>query len=279
MWKIELGEATKLPLPSKAAQLVCGSPPYLDRRTYGQTDIARPLDRWVPWMLDVSIEALRVSSGPVIWVVNGGMKDRKYRPAVEGLIWEAYKAGLNCEHPLIWSKNAAPNRKDWWCNGWEYIVAFYPDGWDHHFDWTAVATPQKYMKGGAFRQRQTNGSRKIAPDKERAPMARPYDMIRATVGGGHMGSPLSGENEAAYPESLIEPIIRALTRPGESVVDPFSGSGTTVAVADRLGRYGVGFDCRLSQVLLGRKRLREQHANKAPSTAAEAGPATHDPEA
>lgn len=257
MWQINLGEATKLGLRDKYARLVLGSPPYRDRRTYGQTNIARKLGEWVPWMLDVTREGLRVCSGPVVWIVNGGMADKRYQPAVEGLIWEGHKAGLNCEHPVIWSKNAAPNRRDWWCNGWEYIVAFYPDEWDHYFDWESIATAQKYMKGGAFRQRQKNGERKIGPDKERNKLARPYDTIRATVGGGHLGHPLAHENEAPYPESLIDPIIRALTRPGDSIVDPFSGSGTTVAVAHKLGRYGVGFDCRLSQVLLGRKRLRE----------------------
>jgi site-specific DNA-methyltransferase (adenine-specific) len=262
-WNIQLGTADALPLPDRSVQLVLGSPPYTDRRTYGRDDLARKTDAWVPWMLDVSREALRVCSGPVIWVANGCMKDRQYQPAVEGLIWEAFKAGLNVEHPLIWSKNAVPNRRDWWCNGWEYIVAFYPDGWDHDFDWASIASPQKYMKGGAFRQRQKDGSRDIQRQRERSPIARPYDILRATVGGGHLGSKLAHENEAPYPEALVEPIIKALTRPGDSVVDPFSGSGTTVSVAHRLGRYGVGFDCRLSQVFLGRKRVREQDASAA----------------
>lgn len=276
-WRIDFGKAEALPLKDGVASLVLGSPPYTDRRTYGIKGISRKVDAWVPWMLDVTREALRVSSGPVMWVCNGCVADRQYQPAVEGLIWEAHKAGLNLEHPLIWSKNAAPNRKEWWCNGWEYVVAFFPDNWDHYFDWQSIASAQKYMNGGAFRQRQRDGSRDIQRQRARAPIARPYDIIRATVGGGHMGHDLAHENEAPYPESLIEPIIKALTRPGDSVVDPFSGSGTTVDVAHRLGRYGVGFDCRLSQVFLGRKRLRERDAstNQAAAPAPDAESAAH----
>jgi hypothetical protein len=44
------------------------------------------------------------------------------------------------------------------------------------------------------------------------------------------------------------------TRQGR-VLDPFSGSGTTVAAALTLGRNGVGCDIRVSQCELGRKRL------------------------
>lgn len=46
------------------------------------------------------------------------------------------------------------------------------------------------------------------------------------------------------PESILERIIRVSTRPGELVVDPFGGSGTTLAVAKRLGRRWLG--CEMS---------------------------------
>lgn len=253
-----IGDATKTRLPPRCVDLVLGSPPYTNRRTYidasNAIDMRRKAMEWVPWMMDVTREGLRISRGPVMWVVNGCVEDGKYQPAVEGLIWEAYKAGIKCEHPLIWSKNAAPNRKDWWCNAWEFIVAFYPDGWDHDFNWRAVATAQKYKSGGGFRQRDAHGRRRVSPPKPRNEFARPYDILRVTVGGGHMGSELAGENEAAYPESLVEPIILALTKPGDTVADTFSGSGTTVAVAERLGRKGIGIDCRPSQLELGTRR-------------------------
>jgi adenine-specific DNA-methyltransferase len=266
-------DALHLPRQNKTCQLVLGSPPYTDRRTYGRINARRKAIEWATWMLDVTREGLRVSTGPVIWVVNGCVKAGRYQPAVEGLLWEAYKAGIACEHPLIWSKNAAPNRRDWWCNGWEYIVAFYPEEWDHSFNWRAIASAQKYMDGGAFRQRQVNGSRKIQKKRPRSPIARPYDIIRATVGGGHMGHKLAHENEAPYPESLVEPIILALTKPNDVVVDPFSGSGTTAIVAAKLDRHGVGYDIRAfgggyedNQVKLAQDRWADESGeNQVPS--------------
>lgn len=44
------------------------------------------------------------------------------------------------------------------------------------------------------------------------------------------------------PETLLERIVSALSDPGEIVLDPYMGSGTTVAVAARLGRRFVGID-------------------------------------
>lgn len=47
---------------------------------------------------------------------------------------------------------------------------------------------------------------------------------------------------ATWPERLVEPMVLAGSRPGDCIVDPFSGTGTTGAVAKRLGRQFVGVD-------------------------------------
>lgn len=80
-------------------------------------------------------------------------------------------------------------------------------------------------------------------------------LIHLNVGGGTMGSELAHLNEAPYPEALCEFFIRSFCPPGGLVVDPFSGSGTTLAVAVAEGRRGLACDLRQSQVDLGRRRL------------------------
>lgn len=61
---------------------------------------------------------------------------------------------------------------------------------------------------------------------------------------------------ATFPEKLIEPMILAGCPPGGVVLDPFSGSGTTVAVAERLGRRGVGIELNPAYNRLAVDRLR-----------------------
>jgi len=51
-----------------------------------------------------------------------------------------------------------------------------------------------------------------------------------------------GKHPALFPVALPERAIRHATEPGDVVLDPFAGSGTTIAVADALDRRGLGFD-------------------------------------
>lgn len=56
--------------------------------------------------------------------------------------------------------------------------------------------------------------------------------------------PFSGAHFATFPRALIEPCILAGSRPGDTVLDPFMGSGTTAQVATDLGRQFIG--CELN---------------------------------
>jgi DNA modification methylase len=89
-------------------------------------------------------------------------------------------------------------------------------------------------------------------------LANPGNLIKGIkVGGGMMGHKLAHENEAPYPQKLAEWFIRSYCELGGLVLDPFSGSGTTVAAAVALGRRGIGLDLRLNQCQLGRRRCAE----------------------
>jgi DNA modification methylase len=54
--------------------------------------------------------------------------------------------------------------------------------------------------------------------------------------------PYSAAHFATWPPALVEPMIKAGSRPGDVVLDPFSGSGTTGKVALELGRRFIGVD-------------------------------------
>lgn len=56
------------------------------------------------------------------------------------------------------------------------------------------------------------------------------------------------------PEALLERIVKASSNPGDVVLDPFSGSFTTSAVAVRLGRVGIGIDLNEEYYEIGLRR-------------------------
>jgi site-specific DNA-methyltransferase (adenine-specific) len=240
-----------------SVDLVIGSPPYAEKgERYGKTK-PWPTHDWVVWMAKVTHQAVRISRNVVIWVVNGAVRDGAYLPACEGLIWKLHLDDIICERPVIWHKNAPPNRRDWFGNDWEYCLAFRPANSTRHFDWESIAQPPKYNAGGRFRQRTKDGTRRLGNEYPKNKLARPRDVLRVTVGGGHLGSKLAHENEAPYPEGIAEPFIATCCPPGGTVLDPFCGSGTTLAVAERLGRQWIGIDCRESQVELSGRRIEE----------------------
>ena len=57
------------------------------------------------------------------------------------------------------------------------------------------------------------------------------------------------------PEALLHRVILAATRPGDMVVDPFMGSGTTGAVAKRLRRRWLGFELDADYAAVARQRI------------------------
>lgn len=59
------------------------------------------------------------------------------------------------------------------------------------------------------------------------------------------------------PEGLLERIITWATVPGDTVLDAFNGSGTTITVASKLGRNAIGIDVGAASISITRRRLRE----------------------
>lgn len=71
-------------------------------------------------------------------------------------------------------------------------------------------------------------------------------------------TPYSGAHFATMPEKLVEPCILAGSRLGDRVLDPFMGSGTVGAVAERLGRRWVGLDLNPAYHKLAKKRTAQR---------------------
>lgn len=74
------------------------------------------------------------------------------------------------------------------------------------------------------------------------------------------------------PEALLERLVEACTQPGDLVLDPYAGSGTTLAVCARLGRRVVGIDQSNEASRITRRRLRGQGVRPLEERVVEAEP-------
>lgn len=70
-----------------------------------------------------------------------------------------------------------------------------------------------------------------------------------------------GRHPTQKPEALLSRVLRAASRPGDAVLDPFCGSGTTGIVCARLGRSFVGIDLSLEYLELATLRLEAERVH------------------
>lgn len=299
--KLIQADATRLPFADQSFDLVFGSPPYADARTYGIGAQRNAVD-WVEFMLRVTEEACRVSKGLVLWVAAGVTRKWNYWPCCEGLMWEWFKRGNQQWRPAFWHRVGIPGSggKQWLRADIEYVLCF--TSCKAAVPWadnTANGHAPKWAPGGDMSYRVADGARINEWGRYEASdsgsrkkdgtgrngvkkttrrctrgrsggdtiqetaylppvLANPGVLIKGIkVGGGLMGHPAAHENEAPFPEKLASWFIRSWCPPGGVVLDPFSGSGTTVAAATKLGRNGVGADLRLSQCQLARRRCKD----------------------
>ena len=79
-----------------------------------------------------------------------------------------------------------------------------------------------------------------------------WDIHTQGFGGAHF---------ATFPTKLIEPCVRASSRPGDRILDPFFGSGTVGVVAQQLNRHYVGIELNPEMSHLSADRLRGGRPN------------------
>jgi len=110
------------------------------------------------------------------------------------------------------------------------------------------AVNSQYGKGGAGKE----------PRRDRwqpNPLgAKPRDVLEIPVICNGMAEKTAHATQK--PEALIERLVLASSAPGQLVVDPFVGSGTTAVVAARLGRRWIAGDADPAHVGIARDRLR-----------------------
>jgi adenine-specific DNA-methyltransferase len=171
----------------------------------------------------------------------------------------------NFQNEIIWSYGAGGNPK-----------AFFPRKHDSIL-WYSKGTPTFNLQGGImrvpydkstldthyknvdsdgrlFRLQKVNGREY----KTYADEGKLVTDVWTDIGGQNATSPISGEATGyptQKPEKLLERIIHAASKPGDLVGDFFCGSGTTLAIAEKLKRNWIGADLGRFAIHTSRKRL------------------------
>ena len=141
---------------------------------------------------------------------------------------------------LIWAYDYGAKSQRRWPTKHDTILVYVKDPTRYWFD-SAQVDREPYMAPGL-----------VTPQKA-ARGKLPTDVWWHTI------VPTAGREKTGYPtqkpEGILRRIVQASSRPGDRVLDPFAGSGTTGAVAARLGRPAVLIDSSATAVEVMRKRM------------------------
>ncbi len=70
--------------------------------------------------------------------------------------------------------------------------------------------------------------------------------------------PVGADEDVHFPEALVATVLDEYTSAGETVLDPFAGFGTTLVVAEKMGRRGIGVELLEERADLIRRRLTDK---------------------
>ncbi|KUG25103.1 dna modification methylase [hydrocarbon metagenome] len=248
--KIYLGDARNIlkKFESNSIDLIFTSPPYADSRknTYGGI---HP-DKYVEWFLPFSEELFRVLKPTGTFVLNIKEKvvNGERHTYVMDLIKEMRIQGWLWTEEFIWhKKNSYPGK---WPNrfrdSWERLLQFNKEKKFNMYqenvmipvgDW-AKSRLKNLSEIDKSRDNARNGSGfgKNVSNWLGRELVYPTNVL-------HLATECNNKNHsAAFPDELPEWFIKLFTKENDLVLDPFMGSGTTVIVANKMGRVGVGIE-------------------------------------
>jgi len=261
-------------LPEHSVQAVITSPPYYKQRGYNADDQlgneAMP-EEYVRRLSGIITACRRVLKPDGLLWLNLG--DKYLGGRLLGLPWRVALAltesGWVLRSDVIWHKpNAMPaSIKNRPTTDHEYIFML-SRGADYFYDADAIREPHvtfteaSQMKGGRGHFGKAGGTPEQGKNKGNPNLHRArWDQAFHPLGRNKRtvwSIPLSKFPEAhfaVFPEKLVENCILASTKPGDTVLDPFCGSGTTLLAAHRLRRHFVGIDVQKDYCQMALRRL------------------------
>lgn len=161
--------------------------------------------------------------------------------------------GYYLRSDIIWHKtNCLPESvKDRPSKCYEHIFLLSKSP-KYYFDYKAIQEPIKDVTAERYKRGRSDNSKYYGKGNDLLQnINRPHDDYsmfdqqyrrKRDVWEVSTNTYKMDEHFAMFPEKLIEPCILAGSRAGDTVLDPFFGSGTTGAVAKRLGREYIGIE-------------------------------------
>ena len=242
-------------VPSGIIDLAFADPPFNIGFEYDEYDDRLEAEQYLAWSRDWMAQIHRVlKANGTFWLAIGD----EYAAELK---LEAQHLGFHCRSWVVWYYTFGVNCKKKFTRSHAHIFHFVKDKDDFVFNHGDMDLRVPSARQLVYNDSRANPDGRMPDDTW---ILRPQDLVNGfdpdedtwyfpRVAGTFKER--AGFHGCQMPEQLIGRIIRSCSNTDDIVIDPFSGSSTTLAVAKKLGRQYFGFELSREYVKLGTKRL------------------------
>jgi site-specific DNA-methyltransferase (adenine-specific) len=241
-------------LPAGCANLVFADPPFnlgLDHPGY---DDRRPEDEYLRWLKELLRASARVlAPAGALWLAIDTAHQAEAAVMLKAL-------GLHWRNTIVWHYSFGPCQKKKFTRSWAALHYFVKDTKRFTLNRDAVAVPSARQL--AYNDKRARPGGKVPDDVwfVRPQQAEPEGFFDPAGDVWHVrreAGTFKGRvgHVCQMPLPVLERIISATSNPGDLVLDPVCGPGTTLVAAQKLGRKFLGIELCDTTAELARRRL------------------------
>jgi len=228
-------------VPTGTVSLAFADPPFNIGYDYDAYDDRRTADDYLAWSHRWMAEIVRVlEAAGTFWLAIGD----EY--AAELKVLATRELGLTCRSWVVWYYTFGVNCKQKFSRSHAHLFHFVKDPAAFTFNVDAIRVPS--ARELVYGDKRASAAGRLPDDTW---ILRPQDLADGFGADSDTWyfprvcgtfKERSGWHGCQMPEQLLGRIIRACSNAGDLVLDPFGGSGTTLAVAKKLGRSFLGLE-------------------------------------
>lgn len=246
----------------ESIQLVVTSPPYNVGKEY-EREKTMSLDEYLAWLKPI-IEKLSAkirSGGSVCWQVGNFVRDGEVFPLDYFFYKMFIDQGFKLRNRIIWQFNFGLHASKRMSGRYETLLWFTKTD-DYTFNLDPIRIPQLYP---GKRHAQRKGEKAGTPSGN--PLGKnPSDVWTFSgdkffknnpvweIPNVKANHPEKTAHPCQFPHELVERCVLAFSNMGDTVLDPFVGTGTTAIAAIKAGRNAVGIDKSPEYIAIAQSR-------------------------
>ncbi len=247
----------------ESVQLVVTSPPYNVGKEY-ERDKTMSLDEYLEWLEPIvkKICAKIRPGGSVCWQVGNFVRDGEVFPLDYFFYKMFIDQGLKLRNRIIWQFNFGLHASKRMSGRYETLLWFTKSD-EYTFNLDPIRIPQLYPG-----KRHAQGKGEKAGQPSGNPLGKnPSDVWTFSgedffkndpvwaIPNVKANHPEKTAHPCQFPHELVERCVLAFSNLGDTVLDPFVGTGTSAIAAIKAGRNAIGIDKSADYIAIAQSRL------------------------